>query len=60
MAPFIIDASISGNGNSNIVFLLLSITHFQPMFPFYTPWKHQKTSGFLMFAGGIEVEDWLG
>ena len=21
---------------------------------FYTPWKHQKTSGFLMFSGGIE------
>ena len=21
---------------------------------FYTPWKHQKTSGFQMFSGGIE------
>ena len=29
------------------------------MFHFYTPWKHQKTSGFLMFSGGIEVEQWL-
>ena len=22
------------------------LSHFQPMFHFYTPWKHQKTSGF--------------
>ena len=29
------------------------------MFYFYTPWKHQKTGGFLMFSGGIEVEHWL-
>ena len=28
------------------------------MFHFYTPWK-QKTSGFLMFSGVIEVEHWL-
>ena len=36
--------------------ILLS-THFQPMFHFYTPWKHQKTSGpSSMFSGGIEVE----
>ena len=33
------------------------LTHFQPMFHFYTPWKHQKTYGFL-FSGGIEVEGW--
>ena len=29
------------------------LTHFEPMFHFYTPW------GFLMFSGGIEVEHWL-
>ena len=23
---------------------------------FYTPWKHQKTEGFLMFSGGIETD----
>ena len=28
------------------------LTHFQPMFHFYTPWKHQKTPGFLMFSEG--------
>ena len=22
------------------------------MFPIYTPWKHQKTFGFLVFLGG--------
>ena len=25
-----------------------------PLVSFYTPWKHQKTSDFLMFSGGIE------
>ena len=29
------------------------LTHFQPMFHFYTPWKHQKISGFLMLSGGV-------
>ena len=28
------------------------LTHIQ----FYTPWKRQKTFGFLMFSGGIEME----
>ena len=28
------------------------------MFQFYTPWKHQKISGYLLFSGGIEVEYW--
>ena len=23
-----------------------ALTHFRPMFPFYNPWKHQKTFGF--------------
>ena len=36
-----------------------TLNHFQPMFHFYTPRKHQKTSGFLIFSGGIEVEHWL-
>ena len=30
------------------------VTHFMPLISFYTPWKHQKTSGFLMFSGDIE------
>ena len=29
-------------------------THFGPMFPFFTPWKHQKS--LLMFSGGKERE----
>ena len=24
----------------------------------YTPWKHQKTRGFLMFSAGIEKYQW--
>ena len=27
------------------------VTHFRPTFPFYTPWKRQKSSGFLKFSG---------
>ena len=29
-----------------------------PMASFYTPWKHKKTFGFLMFLGGIERDQW--
>ena len=29
-----------------------------PMLYFYTPWKRQKTFGFLRFLGGIEMEYW--
>ena len=31
---------------------LFLLTHIWPMFPFYTPWKHQKTCDFLVFSGG--------
>ena len=31
------------------------LTHFKPIFHFYTPRKHQKTC-FLMFPGGREIE----
>ena len=34
------------------------LTLFWSMFPFYTPWKHQKTITFLMFSGGIKWEHW--
>ena len=37
---------------------LFFLTHFSQTFHFYTPWKRQKTIGFLMFLGGIEVEHW--
>ena len=46
----------------NTIFLFLVIEEINPSSTnvhFYTPWKHQKTGGFLMFRGGIEVEDWL-
>ena len=28
------------------------------MFHFYIPWKRKNTKGFLMFSGGIEMENW--
>ena len=39
----------------------LSTHNIWPVFPFYTPWKHQKTKvylvflGFLLFSGGYEM-----
>ena len=37
-------------------FPIPTLTHITPMSHFYTPWKRQKTSGFLTFSGGIEME----
>ena len=34
------------------------LTHFMPLVSFYASWKRQKTSGFLMFLGGIEGDQW--
>ena len=34
------------------------LTHFNPIFHFYTPWKRQKTKGFLTFLRGIKMEHW--
>ena len=34
------------------------LAHFIPLISFYTPWKHQKTSGFLIFSWGIERHQW--
>ena len=38
---------------------LRHLTHFCPMFYVNTPWKHQKTKGFLMFSGVMEMEHWV-
>ena len=35
-----------------------SLSYFWSMFPFYTPWKHQKTRGFTGFSGSIKLEHW--
>ena len=32
------------------------LTHFVPLVSFDTPWKHQKAKCFLMFSGGIEID----
>ena len=32
----------------------VGLTHFCLIFPLYTPYKHQKTFGFLVFSGGIK------
>ena len=34
------------------------MNRFVQLISLYTPWKPQKTSGFLMFSGGLEREQW--
>ena len=37
------------------------LSHFMPLVYFCTPWKHQKTTGFLMFSGDTErIIAWNG
>ena len=38
--------------------LVLFLTHYCPVFLFYTPRKHQKTVGFMMFTEGTKMEHW--
>ena len=33
------------------------LSHFNPVFHFHTPWKCEKTSDFLTFLEGIEMEN---
>ena len=35
------------------------LNNVSPIFNFYTPWKLQKTSGFVMISGGLEMEYWV-
>ena len=37
---------------------LLLFSRFHGTGLFYRPWKHQKTSGFLIFTGGIKRDQW--
>ena len=34
----------------------LNLTHFEPIYHFYAPWKHH---GFMIFSGDIKTEHWL-
>ena len=36
----------------------LTLTYFSPVPHFYTPWKRQKTFGFVTFSGGIRMWHW--
>ena len=35
------------------------LSHFKSLFYFLTPWKRQKTSDFLTYSEGTEMEHWL-
>ena len=38
--------------------LFSALVQFMPLLSLYTPWQHQKTSGFLMLPGSIERDQW--
>ena len=50
--------SISNYKSSDPYAKETKLIHFMPLVSFYTPSKHQKTFGFLMFLGGIERGQW--
>ena len=35
----------------------VEVTYYAPLVFFYTPWKHQKQRGFLIFPGGDIVNN---
>ena len=43
---------------NSLIDLICHSNNVMPQFFFYTPWKHQKASGFLMFSRGIERDQW--
>ena len=49
---------ICNSFNAFSKFLMFSLTHFSSVSHFYTPWKRQKTFGFLTFSGGMEMWHW--
>ena len=53
MVPFIVKIRSQIISDANIF-----SSYFRQILPFYTPWKYQKISGFLMFSEGIEMEQW--
>ena len=44
--------------NSRDVMYIKYLTHFFPMFPFYTSLNHQESFGFLMYSCGIKRKHW--
>ena len=45
------------NAFVTLYFFNVSLTHFSPVSHFYTPWKRQKTKGFLDWNGFIKIVD---
>ena len=55
-------ASLMKKGSFSLEFFLgivLWLTRFSLMPHVYTTWKPQKSFGFLMFSGGLEMEHWI-
>ena len=45
--------------NTLPLYMFEALTRFMSLVSFYTPWKHRKTSGFLMLLGvGVERDKW--
>ena len=50
----LIDINIWVHLNIIAAIFQMTLTHFTPLIPFYTPGKHQKTRVFIMFSGDQE------
>ena len=48
--------SVIGNNKCSFKYYLPVLSQF---FWFYNPYKHEKTPGFVMFSGVIEIQHWL-
>ena len=46
------------SGRSKVMSFSSTFSQFHATGSFYSPWKYQKTRGFLMFLAGIESEQW--
>ena len=56
LLPLLLTWSMQLSCETNGFYEEIHLTHFSPMFHFYTRSKRQKTKGFLMFLGDIEME----
>ena len=62
---FIIETCNMAQSNKRAIVTLVTsvinrtfLTHYMPLVSFYIPWRQQESSGFFMFSGCIERNQW--
>ena len=53
---FYLKHSTKSNTLFRSILFLINFIHYSPVLLIYTPWKHQKTKGFLKFSGVIDKQ----